>query len=78
VIRRKYFPPDTKAGIFWLTNRMPDKWRRVQKHQVEMKRRSPEEILQGIHAKILDLQADGYLGSVVVPALPMRKGDGHG
>jgi hypothetical protein len=76
--KKKYFPPDTKAGIFWLTNRMPDKWRRVQKHDVEVKRRSPDEILQGIHTKLLDLKAKGYLQGLAVPALPMRKGDGHG
>jgi len=78
VIKRKHFPPDTKAGIFWLTNRMPDKWRRVQKHEVEVKRRSSDEILRDIYTRIQDLQAKGYLQSVVVPALPMRKRDGHG
>jgi transcriptional regulator with XRE-family HTH domain len=78
VKKQKYFPPDTKACIFWLTNRMPDKWRRVQKNEVEVKRRSPEEILQGIHTKLLDLKAKGYLQGLAVPALPMRKGDGHG
>ena len=24
---RKYFPPDTTAGIFWLKNRRPEQWR---------------------------------------------------
>lgn len=24
---RKYYPPDTAAGIFWLKNRQPKKWR---------------------------------------------------
>ena len=24
---RKYYPPDTTAGIFWLKNRRPDEWR---------------------------------------------------
>lgn len=24
---RKFYPPDTGAGIFWLKNRRPDKWR---------------------------------------------------
>jgi hypothetical protein len=70
VKKHKYFPPDTKAGIFWTTNRMPDKWRRVQKHEVEVKRRSPDEILEGIHAKLLDLQAKGYLDAIPLKALP--------
>ena len=78
MLRRKYFPPDTKAGIFWLTNRTRDKWRRVPKHEVEVKRRSSDEILEAIYARLLDLQAKGYLQSLVVPALPMRKRDGHG
>lgn len=26
---RKYYPPDTTAGIFWLKNRRPDKWREM-------------------------------------------------
>lgn len=27
---RKYYAPDTTAGIFWLKNRRPDKWREKQ------------------------------------------------
>ena len=57
---------------------MRDKWRRVPKHEVEVKRRSSDEILEAIYARLLDLQAKGYLQSLVVPALPMRKRDGHG
>jgi hypothetical protein len=78
VKKQKYFPPDTKAGIFWTTNRMPDKWRRVQKHEVVTKVRSSAKILDDLYGKIRNLQADAYLECVVVPALPMRKGDGHG
>lgn len=26
---RKYYPPDTTAGVFWLKNRRPDKWREM-------------------------------------------------
>lgn len=26
----KHYPPDTAAGIFWLKNRQPDKWRDAQ------------------------------------------------
>ena len=28
---RKYYPPDTTAGIFWLKNRRPAEWRDVSK-----------------------------------------------
>lgn len=27
----EYFAPDTTAGIFWLCNRRPDRWRHVQR-----------------------------------------------
>ena len=30
---REHVPPDTVAGIFWLKNRRPDKWRDVHKHE---------------------------------------------
>jgi len=26
---RKYYPPDTTAGIFWLKNRKPEQWREM-------------------------------------------------
>ncbi|MEN6431066.1 MAG: hypothetical protein ABFC80_09550 [Coriobacteriales bacterium] len=26
-----YYPPDTTAGIFWLCNRRPERWRHVQR-----------------------------------------------
>jgi hypothetical protein len=30
---RKYYPPDTTAGIFWLKNRRRDQWRDKQEHE---------------------------------------------
>jgi hypothetical protein len=78
VIKKKYFPPDTKAGIFWTTNRMPDKWRRLQKHEVQVERKSSAELLHELHNKLLELKVDGYLQGVVMPALPPPKGDGRG
>jgi Homeodomain-like domain len=74
---RTYYPPDVAAARYWTKNRMRDKWNDVNKVEVATKRRSSEEILEGIHAKLLDLQAKGYLQGLVVPALP-PKGDGHG
>ena len=35
---REQLPPDTTAGIFWLKNRQPDKWRDVQKVEHEFKK----------------------------------------
>lgn len=31
----KHYPPDTVAGIFWLKNRQPDKWREKQELAIE-------------------------------------------
>ena len=32
----KHYPPDTTAGIFWLKNRQPDKWRDRIEHQADI------------------------------------------
>jgi hypothetical protein len=50
----------------------------VQRHEVEVKRQSAEEVLAELHNQLLNLKAEGYLQGLVVPALPMRKGNGHG
>ena len=31
----EHYPPDTTAGIFWLKNRRPDRWRDVQQLEAE-------------------------------------------
>jgi hypothetical protein len=33
---RKYYPPDVTACIYWTKNRMPEKWRDVQRHKVDV------------------------------------------
>lgn len=38
-VTEKEIPPDTTAGIFWLANRKPDRWKRKQVNEVK-----PEEI----------------------------------
>ena len=35
---RRYFPPDVTAGIYWTKNRMPEKWRDVQRHRIRASR----------------------------------------
>lgn len=35
---RKYYPPDTTAGIFWLKNRRSAEWRDRHEHDVNLKR----------------------------------------
>ena len=32
----EHYPPDTTAGIFWLKNRRPDRWRDVQRVEAEL------------------------------------------
>lgn len=31
--RKRYYPPETTAAIFWLCNRRPDKWRRGERQE---------------------------------------------
>jgi transposase-like protein len=33
----KHYPPDTRAAIFWLKNRQPDKWRDKQEQDISVK-----------------------------------------
>src|SRR6516164_7122388 len=47
-IHREYYPPDTKAANQWLTNRKRHEWKNVQNTEVEVKRRSSDEILASI------------------------------
>lgn len=47
----KHYPPDTTAGIFWMKNRQPDKWR-DQKH-VNLTSR-----VQGLTDEELDAEID--------------------
>lgn len=62
VIREDYIehcPPDTTAGIFWLKNRQPDRWRDKQeiKHSVEkdfsedLKKLDQEELTQWLRER---------------------------
>ena len=44
---RKYYPPDVTAGIYWTKNRMPDRWRDVQRYEVNpVGLKSAEELRQ--------------------------------
>ena len=70
----KYFPPDVTAAIFFLKNRMKDKYRDVQDYNVNQKTlKSSAELKLEIRDDILELQADGYLKDVKLPALPTPK-----
>jgi hypothetical protein len=58
---RKYFPPDVTAAIFFLKNRMPEKWRDVQEHHHSGALKSSDEWLVEVEKDILELQAGGHI-----------------
>jgi hypothetical protein len=59
---RQYYPPDVTAGIFFLKNRISDKWRDVQRHEVNATRlKSSEELRQLLAAEFQDLIDQGLL-----------------
>jgi hypothetical protein len=74
---RKYFPPDVTACIFFLKNRMPDRWRDVREHGHTDKLKSSDEWLAEIQKDILELQADGYIDLNQPVLAPQKKGNGH-
>ena len=44
VTETRYVPPDNTAGIFWLKNRRPDKWRDRAQHEISGPDGGPIEI----------------------------------
>jgi hypothetical protein len=71
---RKYFPPDVTAAIFFMKNRMPDRWRDVQEHVHTDQLKSSDEWLVEIQKDILELQAGGHITGLL-PA-PVKRGRG--
>jgi len=74
-IHREYYPPDTKAANQWLTNRKRHEWKNVQNTEVEVKRRSSDEILASIYERLAKLKEQGYLTTIELPALPAPQDD---
>jgi hypothetical protein len=79
---RKYYPPDVTAGIYWTKNRMPDRWRDVQRHEVNaVGLKSAEELRQLLAEEFQDLVDQGIL-KLPSPERKMKeinpKGNGHG
>jgi hypothetical protein len=61
-IVRKYYPPDARACIFFLKNRQSDRWRDVQRHEVNPTRlKSSEEIRQALLKEFQDMVDQGLL-----------------
>jgi hypothetical protein len=76
--KRRRRSPDVTAAIFFLKNRMKDKWGDV--HNVDVNQRlfkTSEECRIQIRKDILELQAQGYDPRIIedddAPALPAQK-----
>jgi AcrR family transcriptional regulator len=79
----KHYPPDVTAIIYWTKNTMPQKWRDVQRHEVNNVRlKSSDELRQLLAAEFKDYIDQGLLA---LPAPEMKEinpkangsGDGH-
>jgi hypothetical protein len=59
--KRQYIKPDVSSQIFFLKNRMPDKYRDVHKIDGELRvLKTSDELRIKIQREILQLQAEGY------------------
>jgi hypothetical protein len=59
---RKYYPPDVTAIIFFLKNRAGDRWRDVQRHEVNaVGLKSADELRQLLAEEFQDLVDQGIL-----------------
>ncbi len=82
VTERRYFPPDVTAQIFFLKNRMPSKYRDVQRHEVANSTyKTAAELTQALVFEFKDLIDQGLL-RLPAPERKMRdinpRGNGHG
>src|SRR5262249_45489195 len=84
--QRQYYPPDPTSMIFFLKNRMRDRYRDTHNVDTTVRLKSSDELRIEIHKEILELQAQGYDPKVIedddAPALPAPKrgngSNGHG
>jgi hypothetical protein len=58
--KRQYYPPDPTSIIFFLKNRMPDKYRDVHRIDNELRLKTSDELRIEINKDILELRAQGY------------------
>jgi len=81
---RKYYPPDVTAMIFFLKNRMKEKYRDVQKHHHSGEVfQTSAELLVELRKDVLELKAEGIdilegVESVALPAPQKGNGKGNG
>jgi transposase-like protein len=84
--QRRYYPPDPTSIIFFLKNRMRDKYRDVHKVENEVRLlKTSDELRIEVYKDILDLQAQGYDPKIIddddasAPPAPKRgNGSGNG
>ena len=70
---RKHYPPDVTAGIYFSKNRMPDRWRDVQRHEINATALpSSEELRQQLLVEFKDLVDQGLL-SLPAPERKMKE-----
>jgi hypothetical protein len=72
---RKHYPPDVTACIFFLKNRLKERWRNVQERHVVGELKSADELLIEIRKGILELQAEG-VDLLALPAPSKTNGNG--
>jgi hypothetical protein len=59
---RKHYPPDVTACIFWLKNRQPERWRDVQRHEVNnVTLKSSDELRAAFLKEVQQLMDEGLL-----------------
>ena len=81
--KRQYYPPDPTSCIFFLKNRMRDKYKDVHKVENDLHLKTSEELRIEVRKDILELQAQGYDPKIIddddAPALPApKRGNGPG
>jgi transposase-like protein len=84
--QRQYFPPDPTSMIFFLKNRMRDKYKDVHRIDNEVRLlKTSEDLRIEVRKDILELQAQGYDPKIIdedAPVLPApqkgNRSNGHG
>jgi transposase-like protein len=81
--QRQYYPPDPTSIIFFLKNRLGDRYKNVHKVENELHLKTSEECRIQIRKDILELRAQGYDPKIIddddATALPApKRGNGSG
>jgi hypothetical protein len=68
--QRRYYPPDPTSAIFFLKNRMRDRYRDTHNVDTTVRLKTSEELRIEIHKEILELQAQGYDPRIIDETAP--------